>query len=106
MTATESRVECVKAAIHSGEIDGLTVSDATRAGADSFVACFMNADELVERVCAQHGLTCLRSMSLCLHVSMYESRPTIEPSAFPQNGSAPGRVRATSPQDAGTWENY
>lgn len=56
MTVTEVRAEFVDAAIHSGEIEGLTVSDATRADADSYIAGNIDSGELVDRVRARYGL--------------------------------------------------
>ncbi|WP_168187184.1 antitoxin VbhA family protein [Salinibacterium sp. UTAS2018] len=56
MTITEVRAPYVEAASHSGEIEGLTVSEATRADADSYVAGTIDADELVDRVRARYGL--------------------------------------------------
>ncbi|WP_434619954.1 antitoxin VbhA family protein [Arthrobacter sp. A5] len=56
MTVTEARAEIVEAAIHSGEIEGLTVSDATRADADSYIAGRIDSNELVDRVRARYGL--------------------------------------------------
>lgn len=56
MTGTEARAEFVEAAIHNGEIDGLTVSDATRADADSYIAGRIDSNELVDRVRARYGL--------------------------------------------------
>ena len=56
MTITEVRAQYVEAAIHSGEIEGLTVSDATRTDADSYIAGTIDADELVDRVRARYGL--------------------------------------------------
>lgn len=56
MTVIEARAEFVEAAIHSGEIEGLTVSAATLADADSYVAGIIDSDELVDRVRARYGL--------------------------------------------------
>jgi hypothetical protein len=56
MTVTEARADFVEAAIHSGEIEGLTVSEATRADADSYIAGRIDSNELVDRVRARYGL--------------------------------------------------
>lgn len=56
MTITEVRAQYVEAAIHSGEIEGLTVSDATLADADSYIAGKIDSTELVDRVRARYGL--------------------------------------------------
>lgn len=56
MTLAESRALQVEAAIHSAEIEGLTVSSATRADADSYVVGQIDSDELVDRVRARYGL--------------------------------------------------
>lgn len=56
MTVTEVRAQFVGAAIHSGEIEGLTVSDTTLADADSYIAGSIDSDELVDRVRARYGL--------------------------------------------------
>lgn len=57
MTITEARAQYVEAAIHSGKIEGLTVSDATLADADSYIAGNIDSDELVDRVRARYGLS-------------------------------------------------
>jgi hypothetical protein len=57
MTITESRAVQVEAAIHSAEIEGLTVSEDTRADADSYVAGVIDSNELVDRVRARYGLS-------------------------------------------------
>jgi hypothetical protein len=57
MTITEVRAQFVEAAIHSGEIEGLLVSEATRSDADSCIAGTINSDELVDRVRARYGLS-------------------------------------------------
>lgn len=57
MTITEARAKYVEAAIHSGEIEGLTVSAATLADADLYVAGTIDSDELVYRVRARYGLS-------------------------------------------------
>ena len=57
MTITEVRAQFVEAAIHSGEIEGLLVSEATRSDADSYIAGTINSDELVDRVRARYGLS-------------------------------------------------
>ena len=56
MTIVESRAVQVEAAIHSAEIEGLSVSADTREDADSYVAGRIDSDELVDRVRARYGL--------------------------------------------------
>ncbi len=51
------RAHRVDEAIHSGEMEGLHVTEATRADADEYVAGRIDSDELVERVRARYGLT-------------------------------------------------
>lgn len=43
-------------AIHSGEMEGLHVTPATRADADEYVAGRIDSDELVARARARYGL--------------------------------------------------
>lgn len=57
MTITEQRAFQVEAAIHSAEIEGLDVTEGTRADADSYVAGEIDSTELVDRVRARYGLT-------------------------------------------------
>lgn len=57
MTITELRTQNVEAAIHSAKIEGLTVSEATKSDADSYIAGRIDSDELVERVRARYGLS-------------------------------------------------
>jgi len=57
MTITEVRAQYVGATIHSGELEGLTVSDATLADADSYIAGDIDSDELVDRVRARYGVS-------------------------------------------------
>jgi hypothetical protein len=57
MTIIETRAQQVEAAIHSAEIEGLTVTDSTRADADSYVAGVIDSSELVDRVRARYGLS-------------------------------------------------
>jgi hypothetical protein len=57
MTITETRAWQVEAAIHSAEIEGLSVTADTRADADSYVAGVIDSSELVDRVRARYGLT-------------------------------------------------
>lgn len=47
----------VEAAVHSAEIEGLSVSADTRADADSYVAGQIDSNELVDRVRARYGLS-------------------------------------------------
>ena len=57
MSITEERAKHVEAAIHSAEIEGLTVTTATRADADSYVAGTIDSTELLERVRSRYGLS-------------------------------------------------
>lgn len=57
MTIAEVRAQQVDAAIHSGELEGLVVSEATRTDADSYVAGTIDSNELVDRVRARYGLS-------------------------------------------------
>lgn len=57
MTIVESRTIQVEAAIHSAEIEGLTVSGNTREDADSYITGQIDSDELVDRVRARYGLS-------------------------------------------------
>jgi hypothetical protein len=57
MTITETRASHVEAAVHSTEIEGLTVSDETLADADRYVAGQIDSTELVDRVRARYGLS-------------------------------------------------
>lgn len=54
--ATAERARRVSEAIHSGEMEGLTVTTATRADADEYIAGRIDSDELVARVRARYGL--------------------------------------------------
>lgn len=55
MSVTEERAKQVEAAIHSVEIEGLTVTPATRADADSYAAGTIDSAELLDRVRSRHG---------------------------------------------------
>ena len=57
MTITEARAFQVEAAIHSAEIEGLTVSPDTRSDVDSYIAGTIDSNELVDRVRARYGLS-------------------------------------------------
>lgn len=57
MSIIEQRAKQVEAAIHSAEIEGLTVTTATRADADSYVAGTIDSAELLERVRSRYGLS-------------------------------------------------
>jgi hypothetical protein len=46
----------VEDAIHSAEIEGVSVSAETRSDADSYVAGAIDSTELVDRVRARYGL--------------------------------------------------
>lgn len=54
-TATQ-RAQRVSEAIHSGEMEGLTVTPAGRADADEYIAGHIDSDELVARARARYGL--------------------------------------------------
>jgi hypothetical protein len=54
--AERARRRIVDEAIHSGEMEGLTITDAARADAEEFVAGRIDADDLVTRARARHGL--------------------------------------------------
>jgi len=58
-TKTESvaRQRRVDAAIHSGEMEGVHVTSATRADAGDYVADRITSAELVERARARYGLS-------------------------------------------------
>jgi hypothetical protein len=51
--ARAERERVVDDAIHSGEMEGLTVTDETRADADEYVVGHIDSDELVKRVRAR-----------------------------------------------------
>lgn len=53
---TDLRAKQVDEAIHSAEIEGLSVSTSTRGDADSYVAGEIDSSELVDRVRARYGL--------------------------------------------------
>ena len=55
VTKTE-RARRVSEAIHSSEMEGLTVTDPTRADADEYIAGRIDCDELVTRVRTRYGL--------------------------------------------------
>lgn len=55
-TTRDERERRVKEAIHSGEMEGLQVSEATRADAQEYVAGQIDSDELVARARARYGL--------------------------------------------------
>ena len=56
MTPLEARAVQVEVAVHSAEIEGLSVSSDTKADADSYIAGTINSSELVDRVRARYGL--------------------------------------------------
>lgn len=56
MTITQARALQVEAAVHSAEIEGLSVTPDTRADADSYIAGTIDSTELVDRVRARYGL--------------------------------------------------
>ncbi|AXH37457.1 hypothetical protein DVJ78_17910 (plasmid) [Humibacter sp. BT305] len=53
----DERERRVEEMIHSGEMEGLHVTAATRADADEYVAGRIDSDELVERARARYGLS-------------------------------------------------
>ncbi|KRC43021.1 antitoxin VbhA family protein [Oerskovia sp. Root22] len=52
----KERERRVRAAVHSGEMEGLKVTPATRRDADEYVAGRITSDELVARARARYGL--------------------------------------------------
>ncbi|MFT8396683.1 hypothetical protein [Propionibacterium sp.] len=58
MTATTEaeRERRVAEAVHSGEMEGLRVTPATRADAQEYIAGRIDSDELVARARARYGL--------------------------------------------------
>lgn len=57
VSTTEAEREfVVRQAIHSGEMEGLTLTAPTRHDADLYVQGDLTADDLVERARARHGL--------------------------------------------------
>lgn len=55
-TTQAERERRVAEASHSGEMEGLHVSEAGRADAEEYVAGRIDSDELVARARARHGL--------------------------------------------------
>lgn len=55
-TTTTQRRQRVTEAIHSGEMEGLTVTSAGHADAGDYIAGRINSDELVARARARYGL--------------------------------------------------
>ena len=55
-TTAAERKRRVAEAIHSGEMEGLHVDDATLADADEYIAGRIDSDELVARARARYGL--------------------------------------------------
>lgn len=53
---TTQRGQRVAEAIHSGEMEGLTVTPAGRTDAEEYIAGRINSDELVARARARYGL--------------------------------------------------
>ncbi len=49
-----ARERAVEDAVHSASMEGLTVTPATRADADEYVAGAIDVDELIARVDARH----------------------------------------------------
>ncbi len=54
--AEEERARRVAEAIHSGEMEGVFVTDATRNDAQEYIAGVIDSDELVARARARYGL--------------------------------------------------
>lgn len=52
----DMRARIVEDAIHSGEMEGLTVDADTRADADEYVTGLIDSHELVARARARYGL--------------------------------------------------
>ena len=52
----DERRRRVEAAAHSGEMEGLTITPATREDAEDYVAGTISSSELVRRVRARYGL--------------------------------------------------
>lgn len=50
------RERVIAAAIHSGEMEGLSVTDETRADTDKYVAGELDLDELATKVRARYGI--------------------------------------------------
>lgn len=50
------RERVITAAIHSGKMEGLSVTEATRADADSYITGELNLDELAAKVRARYGI--------------------------------------------------
>jgi hypothetical protein len=55
-TTTTQREGRVAEAIHSGQMEGLTVTPAGRTDAEGYIAGRIDADELVARARARYGL--------------------------------------------------
>lgn len=55
-SAVAERARWVAEAIHSGEMEGLPVSAASRQDAQEYVAGRIDSDELVAHACARYGL--------------------------------------------------
>ena len=55
-TTAAERERRVAEAIHSGEMEGLPVTSATRRDAEAYVDDRIDSDELVARTRARHGL--------------------------------------------------
>lgn len=58
ITAEEraKRKRLVAESIHSGEMEGLAISDQAQADNDEFIEGVIDADEVVRRARARHGL--------------------------------------------------
>lgn len=55
-TTEAERERRVAEAVHSNEMEGLTISDACRADAQEYIAGVIDSDELVARARARYGL--------------------------------------------------
>lgn len=53
-TELAARARAVEEAVHSGEMEGFTVTPATRADADEYAAGTIDIDELGARIRARH----------------------------------------------------
>jgi hypothetical protein len=52
----DERRRRVEQLVHSGEMEGLRVTDATRADAEEYIAGSIDSDELLERVQTRYGV--------------------------------------------------
>jgi len=54
--AERARRRIADEAVHSGEMEGLSITDGARADIEEFVAGRIDSDDLVTRAQARHGL--------------------------------------------------